>query len=355
MSVLPSVTPGWRVATSRAGLLLLLAALIAVGAIVAHWRHAPAGAVVPSFSSVRTLHHGMDVRGLAFSPDGRILATSGLVRDATRERRAEVRVVVWDARSGQRIGELRDAELICGFSADGSHLATQAEDLRVILWDTRIWTPSRPVAAAGPGYDYYPRPIAALSPDGKRLALATRTSSAGMAVLTLWDTGAGRLLSRLGEVTDLHGFSPDGSLLACSTSFYGWSFDGLQIIEVSTGQEHLLGADFIAFAPDGRTAATGRKDGSITVWDTRTWRPVRRWVGHTGGVLELAFSSNSRLLATGGGEGAVRLWDTETAHQLAQWDRCGPNVGFSPDGEVLALAQEGEVHLLKAGGRLKER
>jgi WD40 repeat protein len=96
-----------------------------------------------------------------------------------------------------------------------------------------------------------------------------------------------------------------------------------------------------AVSPDGRTVATGHRDGSVTVWDLAARSEVRTFPAHAGQVDRLAFSPDGRTLASCGQDRAVRLWET------AGWSEAGclrghretvTTVAFSPDGRRLASA-----------------
>ena len=94
----------------------------------------------------------------------------------------------------------------------------------------------------------------------------------------------------------------------------------------------------LAFAPDGRTLATGSWDGSIKVWDIESGALL--WTSWYRDNIEcLAFSPNGRTLASGGGDGTVQFWDaTSGIHRQTLSNQNGPvlALSWSPDGNLLA-------------------
>jgi WD40 repeat protein len=236
------------------------------------------------------------------------------------------------------------------FSPDGRRLASSARDYKTFLWD--LATGKHQVIDAGQSY------TVAFSPDGR--TLATGRSSG----LSLWDAETGRSRTRELPYDRGHGwhlaFSPDGKLLAgASGTVRLW--DAASLRELALHQSTTHASNCLAFSPDGATLATGhhlRIDGPggrfVRLWDVAT-RKERGTLGDvlTGTIDALAFSPDGRLLAACA---APTLWVWEAAsgavvvrHKIS--DQHYKDVAFSPDGRFLAFARnDATVRFWDTGG-----
>ena len=216
----------------------------------------------------------------------------------------------------------------------------------------------------------------AFSPDGKRLALASRNRwdssrnswGVGERYLSLWDVATGReLLTFKGHASTVSSvaFSPDGTRLASGS----WDRT-VRVWDVATGRELLTlkvpspeRIFSVAFSPDGKRLASGSALGIVKLWDVATGKEMLNLNGHQGDdVLSVAFSPDGKRLASGSADGTVKLWDVATGQEVHTFkghaDRVS-SVAFSPEGKTLAsgspdrtvrlwdLASGREVHTFK--------
>jgi WD40 repeat protein len=138
-------------------------------------------------------------------------------------------------------------------------------------------------------------------------------------------------------------FAPDGRTLASGGGWLGRPGE-LNLWDVATGQVRTrLDAPApvwsVAIAPDGRTLATGAVDGSVRLWDLATGVEQTTLVRRSLAILCVAFAPDGRRLAVAGQEPPVTLWDLARRCACDSFPDGVCYAGFSRDGSLLATQQ----------------
>jgi WD40 repeat protein len=284
---------------------------------------------------LRTLTgHSHAIYGLAFSPDGRFLASSTLKGD----------IRVWDRETWRTLREFQATNIY------GWRLFFLADSAHVVSGNGMLWDIASGELEKDPGRQQ----TVAFSPDGAWMAAVRR----GQSRIELWQVVDWQLereigTSPSGDIFAL-AFSPDGRLIATATNFdpNGPQFV-IKIWDVATGEElfdlqcHQDAIHALAFSPDGRWLASASMDTTVAIWDVRTGQLVETL--HTSAQLfDATFSPDSNLVAAALNNNTVELWDVTSGQLVKTLDHAGEvvAVAFSPDGTLLASgAYDAKVYI----------
>ncbi|MCY4402064.1 MAG: WD40 repeat domain-containing protein [Candidatus Poribacteria bacterium] len=257
---------------------------------------------------------------LRFSHDGRLLSCGSWDR--------KVQFNIWEVDSGREVAHFTGEQN--GYSEyqvsqDSSLIATDGER-QILLWDT----------FAGKLQHAIDFPIGfisgfAFSPDNKLLVSSGRSA-------TIWDTETGSEILELYDVehrTSKMTFSPNGEILV------GGDYDGKiklwninQILEKHQNEESSLSSllrkitnrkpkyqvyktlsghsgsvNTLTYSSDGKTLASGSRDGTVIVWDADSMQKRYTIHGHSGPMTNLRFLDNGNKILSGSSNVSIWIWD----------------------------------------------
>ncbi|HUE17542.1 MAG TPA: c-type cytochrome domain-containing protein [Planctomycetaceae bacterium] len=245
------------------------------------------------------------LRALAFSADGKVLATAG----------DDPAIQLWDARTGRALGTERGRAAAVGRLAflGTSTLVAAAADQSLVAWDTNpAWTF---VGRIGPKPDA-PLELSGSSFVGRVLCLAFNPQG------TLLVTGGGEP-SRSGELKL-------------------WNVPALTLAR-DLKDAHSDTVFGVEFSRDGKHLASGAADKFVKVFDVATGKPVRSFEGHTSHVLGVSWKADGSLLASAGADSQIKIWNFESGEQvrsIAGYTKQVTSIGFIGTG----------VDLVSSGG-----
>jgi WD40 repeat protein len=295
------------------------------------------------------------VDAVAFSPDGQLLASSG-VDDQHLE--GPFPVTVTDLRSRRPVATMsrRARTNDIAFSPDGSLLALadgSHDPGAVTFWDTSTWKQQgRPLPVWGAN-------SLSFSKDGRQLIVSA------VEEVSVWDVAARRQVGAVpvpeNSVEAAMAVSPDsrqvavgdGDMVRLWSLRNGRSAGASPLAKFQTAHrpKDNIQVRVLAFSPDGKLLAAGGLNGMVTVLDTASRSVVKAFRAHNRGrtwasdspVNALVFRRDARTLVSAGDDGVIRGWDARSGKPQGR-----PLGGH--EGGVAALALAADDQILASGG-----
>ena len=303
---------------------------LAVGTDVGMWLYdVPDGKETALFTE-----HPGQVNAIAFSTDGKILASGGLNNPI---------IQLWDLDTDSKLSTLTLPEEIQSistltFTKDNTTLISLDQSGNINYWDVVTREKALDIVTEPSSYN-----AVAVSKDGSTFATGNRHGT-----IRLWNATMEHKFADWGNHVQGQGilalaFSSDRKILASGREdkiVRLWDTEKRAKIATIEGHEASVAA--LAFSPDGKTLATGDAGKVIKLWDVNTQRERATLTGHTNGVSALTFTSDGKTLASGSYDGTIRFWNPDTGQELltftaghTEWVKA---IAFAENGITLATA-----------------
>jgi WD40 repeat protein len=286
---------------------------------------------------------------VAFSPDGKMLATAG----------PEGTVQVWEAAGNGLLRAPhwvlhghRDSVTGVSFNKDGSRLLSGSKDRTLRVWDLSIGQLLRTLHGPKEAVT-----SVALSPDGETLGAASRDGT-----VCLWDAQEGDdprlILDQHTKAVNSLAFSADSQWVAAGSddaTTILWNVQTGEVLHTLHGHRDAITG--VAFRPGADQVATVSWDRTLRLWDARTGRQLAELPPAKDWISSVAFSSDGKRLATSGWDQTVQVLDTSALLNPAAVGMEAPiilrghtdrvvQVCFRPDGKELAsIGKDGVVRV----------
>ena len=306
---------------------------LAVGTDVAVWLYN----VSDGRETALFTEHPGQVNALAFSTDGKILASGGY--------RTSV-IQLWDLETGSKLSTLKltekhDSIAALAFAKNNATLISLGHAREITHWDVNTGR------KLGDTMSVDPYTAAVFSEDGGIFAAGDSNG-----ITRLWDIATGTRRSTLAEPFSeaenpgirALAFSPDGKMIASGSddkTAVLWHTQNNAKLATLKGHEGWVTA--VAFSADGKTLATGDANKIVKLWDVNMGRERATLKGHRNTINALTFAPNEAphyggCLASGSADGTIRFWNPDTAEELVIF-----TAGHTESVKTVAFAENGTM------------
>jgi WD40 repeat protein len=274
-------------------------------------------------------------KGLAFAPDGKLLAVYGYAKT----------VSLIDPATGKEVRQLKGHEekiLGAAFSVDGKTLATSSEDLTCRIWNVADGKQQTKLET-----NKVKAQMLDLSPDGKWIAWWDEDGEIHVHDVVTGKEKTSFNAANRDALFCLHWrysamrFTPDGTLESLYRGHFSqWHPEkGLKTREFKPVSGKTA---YGRISPDGKKAVLWDWDHgtALHLFDLETGKEKEVGVGHLKPVHTVLAQPGGKLIASESSDGTIRLWDPANSKELRRWrpECVFRSVAFTPDGKALAFS-----------------
>jgi WD40 repeat protein/serine/threonine protein kinase len=279
-----------------------------------------------TLSKIANFEYESIVWSVAFSPDGRWLVST----------HGDGAILIWDVQRRERVANLREHSggvRAVAFSPDGKWIASTSDDHSVIIWDTDGRQKMAVLQA-------HRTRVTAAAFDPTSQWLVTSDQNGIIIRWNIRERAPELTINAPAPATPSYclAISPDRRWIAATHGVY--SIDqGHQVLKAPPGD---LGTIYGAvFTPDSRRLICVTDQGYVLVWDTQSWAMQEKVHWSDLALISVSLSPDGKYLVTGDDGKMVRLGSVAPLQQLSvlgRHDARIKSVAFSPDGSSVASA-----------------
>ncbi|KAJ5505831.1 NACHT nucleoside triphosphatase [Penicillium expansum] len=285
--------------------------------------------------------HG--VNGLACSPDGGLIASImkfgeiNLWSTVTGTLRQSWKTGIGESTLIYGLAFSPDGKLLALGSSKGTSLWSMSSGTLSKALPNQLWSPSRP----------------AFSPDGTALLLQDKSTQPS--TLGLWDIAQSRFMQNLeGHIDGLKSLviSHNGQIVATGSDngiLRLWTLNVNRTVPTQI-QAHSQPVESLAFSPDDDLIVTGSSDCENYVWTVKDSTRLHRLVDKENGYradTSVEFSCDGRLVASGFGDGIINMWNSTSGESERSFSHPSPvkTMALSHTGELISGSSDGVVRI----------